>query len=77
MHEIDLPLERVMIDRTQEAKLLRGQSVILKPQTEGLKAADLVSISSVDDELLAIAEVVELLRELVPVVFQPSLVLKE
>ncbi|MEO8216801.1 MAG: tRNA pseudouridine(55) synthase TruB [Acidobacteriota bacterium] len=77
MHEIDLPLERVMIDRSQEAKLLRGQSVIVKPQTDGMKAADLVSITSVDNELLAIAEVAEVLREGGPLVLQPRLVLKE
>jgi tRNA pseudouridine55 synthase len=77
MHEIDLSLESVLVDRMQEAKLLQGQSIILRVDIAGLKQRDLVSISSVANEMIAIAEVTEVLREGGgPVVLQPKVVLK-
>lgn len=75
MHEVDLPFERVMIDRTQEIKLRRGQSVVVKPSGDPLEIRELVSIGNPDQELIAIAEVVEVLREGGgPVVLQPKMV---
>lgn len=75
MHEVDLPFPRVMIDRTQEIKLRTGQSVIVKPGEDPLPLRELVSLGNPDQKLIAIAEVVEVLREGGgPVVLQPKVV---
>ncbi len=77
MAGVDLPLARVFVDPSQERKLLAGQSVILKPQAE-LAAKDLVSILNLDDELVAIGEAVNVLREGGgPVEIAPRVVLKQ
>ena len=76
LSEIDLPLQRVFVDPTQERKLVGGQSIILKPQVE-LAEKDLVSIMNLDDELVAIGEAVNVLREGGgPVEIAPKVVLK-
>lgn len=76
--EADLPLERFMVDRTQEEKLLRGQTVIVKPHGDGALVGQLVSVIAVTGEMVAIAEVTEVLRaDGGPVVLQPKVVLKE
>ncbi len=77
MSSIDLPLERVLVDPAQERKLLAGQSVILKPQVE-LAAKELVSIVNLEDQLVAIGEAVNVLREGGgPVEIAPKVVLKQ
>jgi tRNA pseudouridine55 synthase len=77
MASVDLPLSRVFVDPSQERKLLAGQSVILKPEAE-LAAKDLVSILNLDDELVAIGEAVNVLREGGgPVEIAPKVVLKQ
>ena len=73
--EIDLPLQRVLVDPAQERKLVAGQSVILKPPVE-LAAKELVSLVSLHDELVAIGETVNVLREGGPVEIAPKVVLK-
>ncbi len=75
MHEVDLPLDKVMIDHTQELRLRRGQSVVIKPSGEPLDLGQLVSLSNPDQKLIAIAEVAEVIREGGgPVVLQPKVV---
>jgi tRNA pseudouridine55 synthase len=77
MNEVDLSLESVLVDRSQEAKLLQGQSVVLRAEGAVLRERDLVSVTSVTGELIAISEVAEVLREGGgPVVLQPKVVLK-
>lgn len=75
--EIELPFERVFVDPSQERKLLSGQTIILKPQVE-LAVKDLVSIVNLEDELVAIGEAVNVLREGGgPVEIAPKVVLKQ
>lgn len=77
MNRIQLPLEEVVIDVTQEQKILHGQSIVLKPSVESLRSDDLVRIMNLDDELVGIGVVSEVLREGGgPVAIQPKVVLK-
>jgi len=78
LHEIDLPLAAVVIDPMQERKLLQGQTVIVKPDVQTIRQNDLVTVSNLDDELIAIAQAVDVLREGGgPVAIQPRVVLKD
>jgi tRNA pseudouridine55 synthase len=78
LSEVSLPIAAVVIDPMQERKLLQGQTVIVKPQSSGIRQNDLVSVSNLSDELVAIAQAVEVLREGGgPVALQPKVVLKE
>lgn len=77
MSEIDLPLTRVLVDPMQERKLISGQSVILKPQSE-IGQDELVTLANLDGELIAIGEAVSVLREGGgPVEIRPKVVLRE
>lgn len=78
LNEVSLPIAAVVIDPMQERKLLQGQTVIVKPQTSDIRLNDLVSVSNLSDELVAIAQAVDVLREGGgPVALQPKVVLKE
>jgi tRNA pseudouridine55 synthase len=78
LSEVNLPIAAVVIDPMQERKLLQGQTVIVKPQTADIRQNDLVSVSNLSDELVAIAQAVDVLREGGgPVALQPKVVLKE
>lgn len=59
--EVSLPLERVVIDPLQEGKIASGQTVITRTDASGIARNDLVCLSSLRGELLAIAEVVDVL----------------
>jgi len=72
--EIDLPLERLRIDWPQQAKLMQGQSVIMVPRVP-VKHGDLLALGNPHDQLVAIAEVVNVLREGGPVEVRPKVVL--
>lgn len=72
--EIDLPLERLRIDWPQQAKLMQGQSVIMVPRVP-VKQGDLLALGNPHDQLVAIAEVVNVLREGGPVEVRPKVVL--
>ncbi len=75
MSEVNLGLESLLIDGIQERKLRQGQTIILKPSCE-LQLNQMVMLTSLHDELLAIGEVVEVLRaDGGPVAVQPKLVL--
>ena len=78
LSEVNLPIASVVIDPMQERKLLQGQTVIVKPQSSDIRQNDLVSVTNLSDELVAIAQAVDVLREGGgPVALQPKVVLKE
>jgi tRNA pseudouridine55 synthase len=72
--EIDLPLEKLRIDWPQQAKLMQGQSIIMVPPVP-VKKLDLVALGNPHDQLVAIAEIVNVLREGGPVEVRPKVVL--
>ena len=74
LHDVDLPLENLRIDWSQQGKLMRGQSVILTPSV-GVKVGDLLALGNPHDQLVAIGEVVNVLREGGPVEVKPKVVL--
>jgi tRNA pseudouridine55 synthase len=74
LSEIDLPLEKIRIDWPQQAKLMSGQSFILTPPVP-LRLSELVALGNPHDQLVAIAEVTNVLREGGPVEVKPKVVL--
>jgi tRNA pseudouridine55 synthase len=74
LNDVDLPLPKLRIDWPQQAKLMRGQSVIMTPSA-AVKEADLLALGNPHDQLVAIGEVVKVLREGGPVEVKPKVVL--
>ncbi len=74
LSQLELPLEKLRIDWPQQAKLMQGQGVILVPRTP-VRKNDLVALGNPHDQLVAIAEVVNVLREGGPVEVRPKVVL--
>src|SRR5687767_12393151 len=74
LSDIDLPLEKLRIDWAQQGKLIQGQAVILVPAV-AVKNGDLLALGNPHDQLVAIAEVVNVLREGGPVEVKPKVVL--
>ncbi len=74
LSDIDLPLEKIRIDWPQQAKLMSGQSFILTPPVP-LHAGQLIALGNPHDQLVAIAEVANVLREGGPVEVKPKVVL--
>jgi tRNA pseudouridine55 synthase len=72
--EIDLPLEKLRIDWAQQGKLMQGQSVIMVPRV-AVARGDLLALGNPHDQLVAIGEVVNVLREGGPVEVKPKVVL--
>jgi tRNA pseudouridine55 synthase len=72
--EIELPLEKVRIDWAQQGKLMQGQGVILMPQVP-VRKGDLLALGNPHDQLVAIAEVANVLREGGAVEVKPRVVL--
>jgi tRNA pseudouridine55 synthase len=72
--DVDLPLEKVRIDWAQQGKLMRGQGVILVSPAP-VKEGDLLALGNPHDQLVAIGEVVNVLREGGPVEVKPKVVL--
>jgi tRNA pseudouridine55 synthase len=72
--EIDLPLERLRIDWAQQAKMMNGQSVIMVPPVP-VQKGDLLALGNPHDQLVAIGEVVNVLRSGGPVEVKPKVVL--
>lgn len=73
LSEIDLPLEKVRIDWAQQGKLMQGQGVILVPPAV-VQRGDLLALGNPHDQLVAIAEVANVLREGGPVEVRPKVV---
>jgi tRNA pseudouridine55 synthase len=74
LHEVDLPLEKLRMDWAQQGKMMRGQGVILVPPVP-VKQGDLLALGNPHDQLVAIGEVVNVLREGGPVEVKPKVVL--
>ena len=74
LSEIELPLEKLRIDWPQQAKLMQGQGVIMVPRVP-VQKGDLLALGNPHDQLVAIAEVVNVLREGGPVEVKPKVVL--
>ncbi len=74
LNEVDLPLEKLRIDWAQQGKLMQGQGVIMTPPM-ALRPGDLLALGNPHDQLVAIAEVVNVLREGGPVEVRPKVVL--
>ncbi|HYH09838.1 MAG TPA: tRNA pseudouridine(55) synthase TruB [Thermoanaerobaculia bacterium] len=72
--EIDLPLEKLRIDWAQQGKLMQGQSVIMVPRVP-VRKGDLLALGNPHDQLVAIGEVVNVLRDGGPVEVRPKVVL--
>ena len=72
--EIDLPLEKVRIDWAQQGKLMQGQGIIMVPPVP-VRIGDLLALGNPHDQLVGIAEVVNVLREGGPVEVKPKVVL--
>ena len=72
--EIDLPLEKLRIDWAQQGKLMQGQGVIMVPPTP-VQKGDLLALGNPHDQLVAIGEVVNVLRDGGPVEVKPKVVL--
>ena len=72
--EIDLPLERLRIDWAQQGKMMNGQAVIMVPSVP-VQKGDLLALGNPHDQLVAIGEVVNVLRAGGPVEVRPKVVL--
>jgi len=74
LNEVDLPLEKLRIDWAQQGKMMQGQGVIMTPAIQ-VKKGDLLALGNPHDQLVAIGEVVNVLREGGPVEVRPKVVL--
>jgi tRNA pseudouridine55 synthase len=74
LEAIDLPLEKLRIDWAQQGKLMRGQAIITTPSAV-VKTGDLLALGNPNDQLIAIGDVVRVLREGGPVEVRPKVVL--
>lgn len=74
LSDIDLPLEKLRIDWSQQGKMMNGQGVIMSPAV-AVRKGDLLALGNPHDQLVAIGEVVNVLREGGPVEVKPKVVL--
>ena len=72
--DIDLPLEKLRIDWAQQGKMMQGQGIIMVPQVR-VSQGDLLALGNPHDQLVAIGEVVKVLRDGGPVEVRPKVVL--
>jgi tRNA pseudouridine55 synthase len=74
LSDVDLPLEKLRIDWSQQGKMMRGQGVIMTPSVH-VQKGDLLALGNPHDQLVVIGEVVNVLREGGPVEVRPKVVL--
>lgn len=74
LSDIDLPLEKLRIDWSQQGKMMNGQGVIMTPAV-AVRKGDLLALGNPHDQLVVIGEVVNVLREGGPVEVKPKVVL--
>jgi len=74
LSEVELPLPKLRIDWSQQGKLMRGQSIIMAPAAV-IGVGDLLALGNPEDKLIAIGEVINVLRDGGPVEVQPKVVL--
>jgi len=74
LSDVDLPLEKLRLDWSQQGKMMQGQGVIMTPAVQ-VRKGDLLALGNPHDQLVAIGEVVNVLREGGPVEVKPKVVL--
>jgi tRNA pseudouridine55 synthase len=74
LSDVDLPLEKLRIDWGQQGKMMQGQGVIMTPAVP-VRKGDLLALGNPHDQLVAIGEVVNVLREGGAVEVRPKVVL--
>ena len=74
LSDIDLPLAKLRIDWTQQGRMMSGQGVIMTPAVRVSKG-DLLALGNPHDQLVAIGEVVNVLKDGGPVEVKPKVVL--
>ncbi len=74
LSDVDLPLEKLRIDWAQQGRMMQGQGVIMTPAVR-VQKGDLLALGNPHDQLVAIGEVVNVLREGGPVEVRPKVVL--
>jgi len=74
LSDVDLPLEKLRIDWAQQGRMMQGQGVIMTPAIR-VQKGDLLALGNPHDQLVAIGEVVNVLREGGPVEVRPKVVL--
>ncbi|MGA7616642.1 MAG: tRNA pseudouridine(55) synthase TruB [Thermoanaerobaculia bacterium] len=74
MQDIPMPLPFVMVDPMQERKLMSGQTIVTRAE-EPLNRGDLVCITNTGDEIVGLAEAVDVVGERGVVSLQPRVVL--
>jgi len=74
LSDVDLPLEKLRIDWSQQGKMMRGEGVIMTPSVR-VQKGDLLALGNPHDQLVVIGEVVNVLREGGPVEVRPKVVL--
>ncbi len=74
LSDIDLPIEKLRIDWSQQGRMMQGQGVIMTPAVL-VRKGDLLALGNPHDQLVAIGEVVNVLREGGPVEVKPKVVL--
>ena len=74
LSDVDLPLEKLRIDWGQQGKMMQGQGVIMTPAVH-VRKGDLLALGNPHDQLVAIGEVVNVLREGGAVEVRPKVVL--
>ncbi|HEX9162509.1 MAG TPA: tRNA pseudouridine(55) synthase TruB [Thermoanaerobaculia bacterium] len=74
LSDIDLPLEKLRIDWSQQGKMMNGQGVIMTPAVR-VRIGDLLALGNPHDQLVVIGEVVNVLRDGGPVEVKPKVVL--
>lgn len=74
LSDVDLPLAKLRIDWSQQGKMMQGQGVIMTPAV-AVRKGDLLALGNPHDQLVAIGEVVNVLREGGAVEVKPKVVL--
>jgi len=74
LSDIDLPIEKLRIDWSQQGRMMQGQGVIMTPAVL-VRKGDLLALGNPHDQLVAIGEVVNVFREGGPVEVKPKVVL--
>src|SRR5438128_2472412 len=74
LSDVDLPLAKLRIDWSQQGKMMQGQGVIMTPAV-AVHKGDLLALGNPHDQLVAIGEVVNVLREGGAVEVKPKVVL--
>ncbi|MEK6372059.1 MAG: tRNA pseudouridine(55) synthase TruB [Acidobacteriota bacterium] len=72
--DVDLPLAKLRIDWSQQGKMMQGQGVIMIPAVP-VRKGELLALGNPHDQLVAIGEVVNVLREGGAVEVKPKVVL--